>query len=77
MTTVSDGCSAYHATCQAANTGDSIFLNVEKPQLKTKPLPHTANILAYWSSAQQYLSNKPHENIRKPIITSLTLNSAR
>ena len=42
----------------------------------SKPLPHKAKILAYLSSAQQHLFNAPQENIRKPIIKMLTLNSA-
>ena len=41
----------------------------------SKPPPPKAKILAYLSSTQQYLSNEPQENIRKPTVTILTLNS--
>ena len=41
----------------------------------SKPLPPTARILSYLSSAQQDLTGEPHENIRKPLIAISTLNS--
>ena len=41
----------------------------------SKPLPPIATILPYSSSAQQVLTGKPHDSIRKPIIAILTLNS--
>ena len=59
---------ARRTSCRARNIGDSISLNFEKPQLKTP----TARIPPYLSSAQQYLTNDPQENIvRKPIIAIL------
>ena len=43
---------------------------------RSKPLPPTARILSYLSSAQQDLTGEPHENIRKPIIATFTVNSS-
>ena len=54
-------------TCRAENTGDSVFLNFEKPD-SSKLLPPTARIVSYLSSAQQDLTGEPQENIRKLII---------
>ena len=40
----------------------------------SKPLPSTAMIRSYLSSAHQHLTGEPQENIRKPIIVILNLN---
>ena len=41
----------------------------------SKPLPPTARILSYLSSAQQDLTGEPHKNITKPLTAISTLNS--
>ena len=57
------------------NTGDSICRTVALRSQSSKPLPPTARILSYLSSAQQTLTGESQENIRKQIIIIFTLNS--
>ena len=73
---------AYLSTYQAENAGGFIFLKSKTSELKTSSFltpphgpPRTPRTLLYLSSAQQVLAGEPHENIRKPIIAILTLNS--
>ena len=53
------------------NTGDSVLLNFEVPSLRAG----TAEVQPYLSSAQRDLTNKPQENIRKPIVAILAPKS--
>ena len=66
--------SIYLSTRQAENTGDLIFLYFKKVKLKTRT--PTTKIQSYFCSAHQALNGEPQENIMKPIIASVNLNSA-
>ena len=62
--------SSYLSTCRAENTGDSVVLFLTLRSCSSKPLK-----LGYLISAQRDLTGESQENIRKPIIAILTLNS--
>ena len=61
----------YLSTCCAENTGHSIFLGLLEV-IAQNPLP--LHLRFCHISAQQYLTDEPHENIRKPILAILNLN---
>ena len=51
-------------TCQTENTGDSIFLNFEKPYIRT-PISTAGITVSYLNLGQQAIIGESDENIRE------------